>query len=118
MSSYPDLADALLGPGVRPLAAFRPPADMSPDRWYQHSGLTVGLAVHLAAHCPEDSGSYVLELGSFIGNSALTWARALRFLRRQNASVVCMDTCASCCYSHRDAHAAHLAWDPTPRRSR
>jgi hypothetical protein len=36
-------------------------------------------------------GGYLLELGSFIGNSASTFARAMQ-LQKLNATVVCMDT--------------------------
>ena len=90
MTTYATLADTLLGHGVRPFYKFQPPPDMRPRHWYKHSGLTRGLALHLAVHV--EHGGYILELGSFIGNSATTWAYAVRYLRKVNVSIVCMDT--------------------------
>jgi hypothetical protein len=62
---------------------------MEPSYWYPHSSLSTMLALQLAQHV--DGSGWMLELGSFIGNSAITFARALQRLRKDTV-VVCMDT--------------------------
>ena len=94
--SYGDLAAALLGKQfAAPFSGFSKdaPRDMKASYWYAHSALSdkhADLAAKLVASGIRDGG-YVLELGSFIGNSATTWARAIK-QQKLNASVVCMDT--------------------------
>ena len=53
-----------------PFAKFKPPKDMHYDDWYPQSAFSRQelLAKTLAA----EVGGYMLELGSFIGNSAAT----------------------------------------------
>ena len=72
-----------------PFAKFKPPKDMHYDDWYPQSAFSRQelLAKTLAA----EVGGYMLELGSFIGNSAATWVRALRSVG-SDAPVVCIDT--------------------------
>ena len=89
-SPYAQLADALLGKGVRPFSHFQPPPDMGPSFWYPHSSLSVHLAVQLAKYVHGDG--WILELGSFIGTSASTYAKALQYLHKDRVVVVCMDT--------------------------
>ena len=88
---YDRLADAFLGHCVRPFARFAPPADMRASRWYPHSNLQrhKGLARRLAFLV---NGSYMIELGSFIGDSAIVWANALEDAGATDAVVICMDT--------------------------
>ena len=89
-SLYATLADTLLGACVRPFAHFVPPADIRPAWWYPHSNLERrrDLARRLAAHA---NGSYMIEIGSFIGNSAAVWSRSID-QANADAVVVCMDT--------------------------
>jgi hypothetical protein len=88
--TYDRLADLLLGKGKRPYAGFVAPADMHADMWYQGS-----FQHHrdLADELVRNAGTagWVVEFGSFMGSSALAWARAVN---RQNKStkVVCVDT--------------------------
>ena len=92
-SSYRALAETVLGAGILPFATFAPPADMQYDNWYKHSSLgayreLVDLLVRHAG-----PASYLVEVGSFIGNSATTWAKALRRSGwASNCSVLCIDT--------------------------
>ena len=67
--TYNQLADALLGTGVRPFETFQSPTDMRPSYWYGSSFANnhADLAAKLVEHA---KGSWILELGSFIGMSA------------------------------------------------
>ena len=91
MPLYDTLADALLGTGVRPFATFAAPDDMRPKYFYQssfatnHKDLARKLLGHVGPH------GWVLELGSFIGMSAITWAQAAQE-RGWTTPVVCVDT--------------------------
>ena len=87
---YAHLADALLGRCVRPFARFAPPADIHVSHWYPQSNLVryKGLARVLA---PYVNGSYMIEVGSFIGDSATVWARYMQ-QASSDAVIVCMDT--------------------------
>lgn len=90
-AKYASLADALLGSGVRPFEGFTPPADMTASYWYG----SVFASTHkdLAQILVDYAGptGWVLELGSFIGNSATTWANAAK-RRGWDTPVVCIDT--------------------------
>ena len=91
--SYDHLANVLLGAGLRPFDTFTAPADMSVDRWYSQSHLPIDLAQAIVVSAPRSTTEHKLfvEMGSFHGNSAVTWARAL--VRNQiNGTLVCMDT--------------------------
>lgn len=86
---YERLADALLGRCVRPFAAGSPPGFVG-HHWYKwsHLGRHVDLLDRLVAQA---NASYIVELGSFLGDSAAAWARAIK-RTRTDAVVVCMDT--------------------------
>ena len=90
-TSYAQLADVLLGEAMRPFAGFRAPPDMSPSFWYGSvfSQAHADLAEFLVGASPTDG--WILELGSYIGGSAATWARAAR-ARNRNMQIVCVDT--------------------------
>ena len=77
-----NVKDAFLG--------FSKPKGMEYDNWYQHSSVEreTALAQVLAA----EVDGYMIELGSFLGNSAAAWVHALRAAGKNNATVVCMDT--------------------------
>ena len=79
---YDRLADTLLGAGVRPFAGFQQPADMAARFWY---GSVFAKAHHdfaklLLTQFKKDPETWVLEVGSFIGNSAVTWAQQAKRL--------------------------------------
>ena len=83
-ASYSRLADVILGDGVRPFShgtgqpGWR---GMQPANWYRQSSFSQqhkDLAEVLMKSGGD--GSWVLEVGSFIGNSASTWPRAQHFL--------------------------------------
>eukprot|EP00966_Prymnesium_polylepis_P114108 2637145-Prymnesium_polylepis.1 len=88
---YDGLADALLGQGVRPFDHFKPPPDISFNNFYRSTFATAHkvLARFLARHA--GNGGWILELGSFVGNSATVLARAA-VKSGVDAPVVCMDT--------------------------
>jgi hypothetical protein len=93
--TYAELADAILGVGVRPFAQqANTPADTRPSSfWYTQSYFArqhADLAEHLMRLGGE--GRWVLEVGSFLGDSALAWVRAARAVGLRNATVVAMDT--------------------------
>jgi hypothetical protein len=71
--NYELLADRILGQGYRPFAEHN--QSTSAAMWYKFSALSEehALSEALASGVPEDS--YILEVGSFIGNSAIEWAR-------------------------------------------
>ena len=89
------LADAFLGSGVRPFEGFRPPDDMRAHYWYgsvfsmSHYDLAEILLTTVQDAWHDDA--WVLEAGSFIGNSAVTWASTMRALQMRSV-VVCIDT--------------------------
>ena len=94
-SFYARMADALLGPGVRPFEGFfadRRPSDMKAKYWYgsvfatNHHDLARILLLTVRS-----SDAWVLEAGSFIGNSGTVWSLTARELG-MNAAVVCIDT--------------------------
>lgn len=90
--SYTELALVLLNVTGSPFDHFRPPRDMRRNMWYRFSQLSSmhgDLAEALVDYVGD--GGYMVELGSFIGNSATTWVQAMH---RQNvrASLVCIDT--------------------------
>lgn len=87
--SYRQLALTLLRV-PDPFAHFVPPPDIAPSDWYPHSALEKQPT--LAQVLAKEVDGYMLELGSFIGNSAAAWVRALRAVGKPDASVVCMDT--------------------------
>ena len=88
--SYPLLADAILGRGIRPYAAFHAPSDLHASAWYQGSFMRHrDLATELVRHA--GTGGYVVEVGSYMGNSATAWARAAKRLGF-NTTIVCVDT--------------------------
>ena len=76
-----DLGRALLGPQFAdPFAGFRVverPRDMTFHDWYPHSSSFGDLAARLVNESVGDGG-WLLEIGSFIGNSATAWARAIK----------------------------------------
>ena len=90
---YATLADNLLGPGARPFSGFVAPADMQRTTWFQSyfKNHQADLARTIARTIRADHGGYIVELGSFLGDSAITWAAALD-QERVNATVVCIDT--------------------------
>ena len=76
--SYADLARTLLNVTGSPFDGFRPPHDMHQDNWYPYSQVSImhgDLAEALVDFVGD--GGYMVELGSFIGNSATSWARAI-----------------------------------------
>ena len=87
--NYELLADRILGQGYRPFAEHN--QSTSAAMWYKFSALSEehALSEALASGVPEDS--YILEVGSFIGNSAIEWARAAQNHGR-NTTIVCVDT--------------------------
>ena len=90
--SHDAIARALLGAEYsEPFARFRPPADMQPASWYA----SVFARSHhdLATEMIRAAGpnGYVVELGSFIGDSATALVRAAQSLG-YNTTVVCVDT--------------------------
>ena len=90
---YNELADAILGVGVRPFENASSWLAAGPDHWYKKSAFSVqheDLATHLMR--VGGHGCWVLEVGSFIGNSAATWARASRVAGLSFATVVAMDS--------------------------
>lgn len=63
-------------------------------------------------------GCWILEIGSFIGNSAVTWVKATRAAALASATVVTMDSCMAWRCRHvavegRMAWASLLGWQPT-----
>jgi hypothetical protein len=88
-SIYQRLADGILGVGHKPFAEYM--HFVPANNWYGHSALSREheLSDLLASGVPEDS--YILEIGSFIGNSAIEWARAAQNHGR-NTTIVCVDT--------------------------
>ena len=88
-SFYQRLADGILGVGHKPFAEYM--HFVPANNWYGHSALSREheLSELLASGVPEDS--YILEIGSFIGNSAIEWARAGQKNGR-NTTVVCIDS--------------------------
>jgi len=92
---YSTLADEFLGAGVRPFEGFRPPDDMRAHYWYgsvfsmSHYDLAEILLTTVQDAWRDDA--WVLEAGSFIGNSAVTWASTMRALQMRSV-VVCIDT--------------------------
>jgi len=88
--AYDDLADAILGRGFRPFANYN--ATVPPSFWYRSNFETYhrDLATILVNHT--GAGGWILEVGSFIGNSALAWSRAAARLNFDGLPVVCMDT--------------------------
>lgn len=95
MPTYGALADAILGVGVRPFAngtgqpGWR---GTQPNMWYRQSSFAkqhANLAEVLMAEGGE--GKWVLEVGSFIGASAITWAKASQ-KAGVKATLVAMDT--------------------------
>jgi hypothetical protein len=80
--TYDRLADLLLGKGKRPYAGFVAPADMHANMWYQGS-----FQHHrdLADELVRNAGTagWVVEFGSFMGSSALAWARAVNRQKNQ-----------------------------------
>ena len=95
--TYSRLADALLGAGVRPFDGFRPPVDMRPSYWYgsvfamSHADLATILLQQARRDAADGEDPWVLEAGSFIGNSAVVWASTMRALHIRSA-VLCIDT--------------------------
>ena len=87
---YDDLADAILGPGFRPFANFTPSVPAS--FWYRSNFATyhADLATLLVNHTGPDG--WLLEVGSFIGQSGLTLARAAYRMGFHKMPIVCMDT--------------------------
>ena len=91
--TYDLLSRTLLGV-VNPFDRFEAPAGMRYDNWYPYSLFStqhVDLAEALVDTL--NGGGYMVELGSFIGNSATTWARAME--RRNHTSksvIICIDT--------------------------
>ena len=70
---------------------FVAPADMSVAKWYPHSYISKPTNTLLTQVLASSVDSYMLELGSFIGNSAIGWVKALRAVGKESA-VVCIDT--------------------------
>ena len=87
---YSKLASIILGSRHSPYDGFLPPMDMRADMWYRGS-LTYhrDLALEIVRHA--GASGYIIEFGSFIGNSALAWARAIKRLEYSTV-VVCVDT--------------------------
>ena len=84
------LLDVLLYRGSRPFDAFSPPADMRPD--FGYPSLFSASHRDLAAEMVQAAaGSYIVELGSYTGLSALTFARAAE-KARIDTPIVCVDT--------------------------
>lgn len=81
----------LLGNISDPYAHFQPPADMAPNYWYGSvfARAHVDLAKLLVRHAGPDG--YIVELGSFIGNSATVWANTAKAFG-WSTPVVCIDT--------------------------
>jgi len=89
MVAYDDIADALLGTGMRPFASGT--AATPASFWYTKSAFSSTHRDLAAALVRAAGSSYIVEVGSFIGNSAITWANAIK--RERSASkVVCIDT--------------------------
>ena len=92
--AYEQLASALLGPQYgAPFARFKTPLDLEVlgTAWYKsnfasHHG---DLARSLAHHAAPDG--WILEVGSFVGSSAITLGRAVRS-GNHRVPIVCMDT--------------------------
>ena len=84
------LADQILGRGFRPFANFTP--TVPPSFWYHSNFQTFhsDLATLLLNHTGHDG--WVLEVGSFIGQSGLTLARAAHRVGLEDVPIVCMDT--------------------------
>ena len=80
--SYHQLALTLLRV-PDPFAHFVPPPDIAPSDWYPHSALEKQPT--LAQVLAKEVDGYMLELGSFIGNSAAAWERALRAVGKPRA---------------------------------
>ena len=92
---YSRLATAILGSKAhRPFESFSPPAGMSAsDFGAVQSGLTrsqLDLVAKVAEHVVERDG-WLLEVGSFYGNSASAFARAAR-QQGSRMPIVCLDT--------------------------
>ena len=109
-AGYADLADILLGKGVRPAlgaagGSFR---GRVADYWYhqsafarQHRDLAQALVSSVEREYDPSAGgrhaqaavrgAWMLEVGSFIGNSAVTWGRAA-IRAKSNLTIVCLDT--------------------------
>lgn len=89
-----ELGNALLGAGFEdPFAGFKAkqPRDMAYNDWYPHSQLRQHADLVDVLVAGLGSGGWVLELGSFIGNSASVWAAAIK-RQKLDATLVCMDT--------------------------
>ena len=92
-ADYDSLADAILGPFVRPFDSFVPTVGInaSTGQWYGsnfasgHSDLAQLLVAHAGAR------GWILEVGSFIGGSAKTFVRAARRLNL-STPLVCIDS--------------------------
>ena len=93
--TYGQLADAILGEGIRPFAngtgapGWR---GMRANNWYRQSSFSMqhkDLAETLMSI--GGNGTWVLEVGSFIGASASTWARATR-RAHTDTTIIAMDT--------------------------
>lgn len=85
---YGQLADHLLGRNIRPFAQYQSPLEYAwwyPSVFQSHKELAQQMVIAAGMD------GYILELGSYIGNSATTFARAARRLG-YNTTIVCMDT--------------------------
>ena len=87
--TYSQIAHTLLRV-PNPFAHFHRPRDMGFSNWYPHSALEKQTL--LAETLAKEVDGYMLELGSFIGNSAAAWVQALRSVGKKKATVVCIDT--------------------------
>jgi len=92
--TYSDLAEAILGPlGRHPFADNSSWRGVRPEHWYKKSAFSMqhrDLALMLMRLASE--GCWILEIGSFIGNSAVTWVKATRAAALASATVVTMDS--------------------------
>lgn len=120
-SSYDEIALQLLHIRD-PFVNFVAPPGMRFSDWYTHSSVEkhkllaqvrvccwidrlrpTCIQACAPAHCEstllsalqvlvDEVDSYMVELGSFVGNSAAAWVRALRAAGKSNVAVICMDT--------------------------
>ena len=91
MTSYAQLADAILGRGVRPFRAAISGVEGN-SSWFQSSQISRyhrDLLEVLMLQAGD--GAYMVEVGSFLGDSARAWANAARRVKR-DVTVLCIDT--------------------------